>query len=123
MRDRSGWHPKTAKVFSTFPGPDMELGDLDKAAEGFNTILKRNPKETEAYLFLGNIYGMQKNMGEAHYHLGKYNQLKRRWKTAVVHLEKALPLISDPKQKEEIETMLKQVKKAAKREAQEKEAE
>jgi predicted Zn-dependent protease len=99
----------------------MELGNLDKAADGFNTILKRNPKETEVYLFLGNIYGMQENLGQAHYHLGKYHKLKGRWKTAIVHLEKARPLIADPKQKEEIETMLQQIKKAAKREELEKE--
>ena len=121
LRDRWGWHPKTAKAFFTLSRTHMELGNLDKAADGFNTILKRNPKESEIYLFLGNIYGMQENLGEAHYHLGKYHQLKGRWKTAIVHLEKALPLISDPKQKEEIETMLKQVKKTAKREAREKE--
>ena len=94
----------------------MELGNLDKAADGFNTILKRNSKEPEIYLFLGNVYGMQENIGKAHYYLGKYNQLKGRWKTAIVHLEKALPLTTDPKQKEEIETMLKRVKKIAKRE-------
>ncbi len=99
----------------------MELGSLDKAAEGFNTILKKNTTETEAYLFLGNIYGMQGNMGQAHYNLGKYYQLKGSWKTAIIHLEKAQPLITDPKQKEEIETMLKQSKKTAQRESLEKE--
>ncbi len=93
----------------------MELGNLDKAADGFNTILKRNSKEPEIYLFLGNVYGMQEKIGEAHYYLGKYNQLKGRWKTAAVHLEKALPLTTDPKQKKEIETMLKRVNKIAKR--------
>jgi len=66
---------------------------------------------------------MQGKMGEAHYHLGKYYQLKGSWKTAVVHLEKALPLVTDPKQKEDIETMLKQVKKSARRESLEKEEE
>jgi len=99
----------------------MELGNLDKANEGFNTILKRNPKETEIYRYLGNIYGMQGKTGEAHYLLGKYYKLKGRWKTASFHLEKALPLISDPKQKEEIETMLKQVGKIAKGETLKKE--
>ncbi len=101
----------------------MELGELDKAADGFNTILERNPTETETYLFLGNIYGMQGKMGEAHYYLGKYYQSKGSWKTAVVHLEKALPLITDPKQKEEIETMLKRATKTARRESLEKEVE
>ena len=101
----------------------MELGNLDKAADGFNTILKRSPKEKDIYLYLGNIYGQQENLGQAHYYLGKYHQLNGRWKTAIVHLEKALPLITDPKQKEEIEAMLKQVKKEASHEALEKEKE
>ena len=118
-----GLAPEDSEGLYYLSRTQMELGDLDKAAQGFNTIIKRNPKETEAYLFLGNIYGMQNNLGQAHYYLGKFNQLKRRWKTALVHLEKALSIISDPKQKEEVETLLKQVKKAAKREAQEKEAE
>ena len=101
----------------------MELGELDKAADGFNTILKNNSTKTETYLFLGNIYGMQGKMGEAHYFLGKYYQSKGSWKTAVVHLEKALPLITDPKQKEEIEAMLKRATKTARRESLEKEFE
>lgn len=101
----------------------MELGELDKAADGFNTIIERNPTETETYLFLGNTYGLQGNMGEAHYYLGKYYQLKGSRKTAVVHLEKALPLITDPKQKEEIETMLKRATKTARDESLEKEVE
>jgi len=99
----------------------MELGNLDKAIRGFDTILKRNPKETVVYLYLGNIYGMQEKTGEAHYFLGKYYKLKGRWKTARFHLEKASPLINDPKQKEEIETMLKQIRKITKSEALEKE--
>jgi predicted Zn-dependent protease len=99
----------------------MELGNLDKATEGFDTILKRNPKETEIYRYIGNIYGMQEKTGAAHYFLGKYYKLKGRWKTASFHLEKALPLISDPKQKEEIETMLEQVGKRAKSETGKKE--
>ena len=116
-----GLAPEDSESLFYLSRTHMELGNLDKAADGFHTILKRNPKETDIYLFLGNIYGMQENLGEAHYHLGKYNKLKGRWKTAIVHLEKALPLISDPKQKEEIESMLKQVKKTAKRVEREKE--
>ena len=64
---------------------------------------------------------MKGEMGKAHYHLGKYYLLKGSWKTAVIHLEKAQPLITEPKQKEEIETMLKQATKTARRESLEKE--
>jgi len=119
LKGSVGLAPEDSESLFYLSRTHMELGNLDKAADGFHTILKRNPKETETYLFLGNIYGMQENLGEAHYHLGKYHKLKERWKTAIVHLEKALPLVSDPKQKEEIKTMLKQVKKTAKREARE----
>ena len=116
-----GLAPEDSESLFYLSRTHMELGNLGKAADGFNTILKNNAKETEAYLFLGNIYGMQENMGEAHYYLGKYYQLKGSWKTAAFHLEKALPLITDPKQKEDIETMLKQIKKTAQRESLEKE--
>jgi predicted Zn-dependent protease len=111
-----GLAPEDSESLFYLSRTQMELGNLDNAADGFHTILKRNQKDTEVYLFLGNIYGMQENLGEAHYYLGKYHKLKGRWKTAIVHLEKALPLVSDPMQKEEIERMLKQIKKIAKRE-------
>ena len=101
----------------------MELGELDKAAEGFNTILERDPTQPDIYLFLGNIYGMQGNMGEAHYYLGKHYQLKGSWKTSVVHLVIALSLITDPSQKDESETMLKRATKTARDESLEKEVE
>ncbi len=96
---------------------DMALGNLTQAVEGLNTYLEKNPEDAEAYRLLGNTYGMQEKLGLAHYYLGKYYQMKGRWKTTKVHLQKALPLISDPKQKEEIKSILKQVKKAANREA------
>ena len=102
---------------------NMALGNLTQAVDEFKTYLNKNPKDPEVHRLLGSTYGMQEKLGMAHYHLGKYNQMKGRWKTARVHLQKALPLISDPKLKEEIETMLKKVIKAANREAREKENE
>ena len=123
LKGSVGLAPEDSESLFYLSRTHLELGNLDKAADGFHTILKKTPKESEIYLFLGNIYGMQENLGEAHYHLGKYHKLKGRWKTAIVHLEKALPLISDPKQIEEIKTMLQQVKKTAKQEAREKEEE
>ncbi len=123
LKGSVGLAPEDGESLFYLSRTHMELGELDKAAEGFNTILERDPTQPDIYLFLGNIYGMQGNMGEAHYYLGKYYQLKGSWKTSVVHLEKALPLITDPKQKEEIETMLKRATKTARRESLEKEAE
>ena len=100
---------------------NMALGNLDQSVEEFNTYIKKNPKEAEAHRLLGSTYGMQEELGLAHYHLGKYNQMKGRWKTAGIHLQKALPLVTDPKQRVEIEKMLEQVNKAANREARKKE--
>jgi predicted Zn-dependent protease len=100
---------------------NMALGNLTQAVEEFNAYIGKNPKAADAHRLLGSAYGMQDLLGMAHYHLGKYNQMIGRWKTARIHLQKARPLVSDPKQIEEIETMLKQVKKAANREAREKE--
>jgi len=114
-----GLAPRDGESLFYLSRTHMALGNLDQAAEGFRAYLKQKPKDTEVHRFLGNIYGMQEELGQAHYHLGKYNQMKGRWETAVVHLEKALPLVTDAKQKEEIEALLKKVRKAAKREARE----
>jgi len=100
---------------------NMALGNLTQAVEELNAYIEKNPKDPEAHSLLGSTYGMQENLGMAHYHLGKYNQMKGRWKTARIHLQKALPFISDPTQKEEIETMLEQVKKSSNHEVRGKE--
>jgi len=100
---------------------NMALDNLSQAVEELNTYLEKKPTEAEIHRLLGSTYGRQDRLDMAHYHLGKYNQMTGRWKTARIHLQKALPLVTDPKQKEEIESMLKQIKKATNREAREKE--
>jgi predicted Zn-dependent protease len=98
----------------------MELGQLEKAADSFHIVLQKNPKDKQIYLFLGNIYGQQEKLGDAHYYLGIYHKMNNRWKTAAIHLKKALQHINDQKKKEEIEKLLESVQKEAKREAAEK---
>jgi predicted Zn-dependent protease len=98
----------------------MELDQLEKAADIFRTLLQTDPKNKQVYLFLGNIYGQQGKLEEAHYYLGIYHKMNRRWKTAAVHLQKALEHTTDPKKKEEIEKDLEVVRKEADRELAEK---
>lgn len=98
----------------------MELNQLEKARDTFHTLLQKDPSDKETYLFLGNIYGRQEKLGEAHYYLGIYYKMNNRWKTAAVHLTKALQHTTDPKKKEELEDMLKTVQKESKRAAAEK---
>jgi predicted Zn-dependent protease len=95
----------------------MELNQLEKARDTFHTLLQKDPSDKDAYLFLGNIYGQQERLGEAHYYLGIYYKMISRWKTAAVHLNKALQYTTDPKKKEELEGMLKTVQEESKREA------
>ncbi len=98
----------------------MELDQLEKAADSFKTLLNKDPQNKETYLFLGNIYGQQEKLGDAHYYLGIYHKMNSRWKTAAIHLNKALQYTTDQKKKEEIEEVLKIVQKEAKREMAEK---
>jgi predicted Zn-dependent protease len=98
----------------------MELGQLEKAVDTFQLVLQKDQKNKQVYLFLGNIYGQQEKLAEAHYYLGIYHQMNRRWKTAIIHLNKALQHVENAQKKEEIEKILKKVKKEAKREAAEK---
>jgi predicted Zn-dependent protease len=98
----------------------MELGQLDKAVDTFRILLQKDPKDKQVYLFLGNIYGQQEKLGDAHYYLGIYHKMNNHWKTAAVHLNKALQYITDPKKKEEIEEILKSVQKELKHELAEK---
>jgi len=113
--------PQDTETLYYLARTNMASGNLAQAVVEFKSYLKENPKEAEVHRLLGSTYGMQEKLGMAHYHLGKYNQMKGRWKTARIHLKKALPFITDPKLKEEIETMLKQVNKAANRDTREKE--
>jgi uncharacterized protein HemY len=98
----------------------MELGQLEKAADTFRILLQKDPQNKQVYLFLGNIYGQQEKLGDAHYYLGIYHKMNNHWKTAAVHLNKALQYITDQKKKEEIEEILKSVQKELKNEASEK---
>jgi predicted Zn-dependent protease len=95
----------------------MELDQLQDAADAFHSLQVKDPDNKETYLFLGNIYGQQDKLGEAHYYLGIYHKMSRHWKTAAIHLNKALQYTTDPKKKEELEAMLKVVQKEIKNEA------
>jgi predicted Zn-dependent protease len=98
----------------------MELGQLEKATDIFLQIRQKHPKNKQVYLFLGNIYGQQERLGDAHYYLGIYHKMNRRWKTAAIHLNKALQYIDNQQKKKEIEEILKKVQKEVKRQAAEK---
>jgi predicted Zn-dependent protease len=99
----------------------MQLDNLEKAADVFQQIIEQDPDNAETYHFLGNVYGRQEKLGEAHYYLGIYNKMKGRWKTAEFHLKKALPKATGADRKETIEEMLKTVSKEAKKEARQRE--
>jgi predicted Zn-dependent protease len=91
----------------------IELGDYAKAVSLLEPLVERTPGYTTAYYALGEAFGRQKKMGEAHYYLGLFYWNRKDTKNAVFHLKRASELISDDKKQEKIKNMLKRFQKDA----------
>ena len=88
----------------------METGDFQGAVGSFETLMKIAPKNLSGMYHLGQAYGKQGNLEEAHYYLGIYYQRRGEFKNATFHLNRALKLTSnDNERKRAIEKSLKQV--------------
>ena len=86
-------------------GAYLELRNLSKAKKLFNTIIDKEPSlYPQAYFRLANILSLEKNAGLSHYYLGVYYSKINNYKTAVVHLNKALGTLKS-------ETDIKKTKK------------
>ncbi len=88
----------------------MEMEHFEAASAAFETILEAHPDQKQIRHFLGEAYGKQKKLGDAHYHLGLYYKDKREFENARFHLKRALPYVTDPARKTEIEKMLKTIR-------------
>ena len=73
------------------------------------TLTKTHPDYKPGFYFLGNTYGKQGKLADAHYTLGLYYTKKRDHRNAVVQFEKALEKTEDPERKKEINDLLKKV--------------
>jgi tetratricopeptide (TPR) repeat protein len=88
----------------------LGLGRPEEAALRFETIMMR-PEYTRVLFFLGEAYGKQGRLGDAHYCLGVYYIREGKLENARFHLTKAKKRITDPEKLAEIEKMLEELKK------------
>jgi len=93
-----------------------DQGRLDEALQNLQQIEKFSPSFPEIDYHLGVLLGQTKQLGMAHYHLGRYYQREHDWKTAVFHYRKARELLrGDPKKLAEIDREIKKVEKKNKK--------
>jgi predicted Zn-dependent protease len=97
----------------------MEMGRLEDARATFESVVSDYPGYDPALFYLGSVYGELGNLTDAHITLGIYYGTKNDFKTARMHLEKALAQATDPQKKSRIEDLLKDLakKEKAQREA------
>jgi hypothetical protein len=60
---------------------------------------------------LGEAYGKQGKMADAHYHLGLYHYNRQDDKSAMFHLGKALDYDIEPPRRDQVKKMLEELKK------------
>ena len=84
----------------------MELGQLDYAVENFEEVIKTKTNYNQVYYYLGEAYGKQKKLGEAHYNLGIYYYHKQDLKNTWFHLNRAIKILNDPEKRKEAKLML-----------------
>ena len=89
----------------------LELGRLEAATVSLEDLVRKDPKYTQAYYFLGEVYGKQGRMSEAHYYLGIYYHRKGQVRNAIFHLNRALNGINDSEKRRNIEDRLKVLRK------------
>lgn len=87
----------------------MELGKLDLAVEKFEEVIKTKTNYNQVYYYLGEAYGKQKKLGEAHYNLGIYYYNKQDFKNTKFHLNRAIKILNDPEKRQKAKLMLAQL--------------
>ena len=93
----------------------VELGEFKAARASFEHLMAVRPKYPRASYFLGKTYGRLGQLDQAHYFLGIYYKERGDRKNALFHLKRALTLMNDPRKKEQIETMLREIRKEKKK--------
>ena len=93
----------------------MEMGDLNGALAAFENLISLKPEYPEAAFFLGRTYGKLGTLDQAHYYLGLHYRKSGDTKNAQFHLQKALPLTKDPIRRDQIEDLLRELKKEKKK--------
>ncbi|MCK5836914.1 MAG: M48 family metalloprotease [Desulfobacula sp.] len=90
----------------------LELRHLSEARTLFNTVIKTAPTVyPKAYYHLANILSLENKKGLSHYYLGLYYAEINTYKTAIVHLNKALDKLKDDADIKKAEYLLDRLKK------------
>lgn len=106
-----GIDPADFETFYLLGRTQLELEENNQAADTLRTVLEKQPDFLQAFKYLGEAYGKQGRMGDAHYYLGRYHHDRGDMKTAAFHLRQVIKHSQDPRQKAEAEEMLLEAKK------------
>lgn len=87
----------------------MELNQLNEAIGTFTKLIKEYPDHKQAYFSLGDTYGRNRNMPNAHFYLGLYSVKTGDIRNAHFHLSRARRLIEDPAKIEAIDKALEEI--------------
>jgi predicted Zn-dependent protease len=88
----------------------LEMKKFEAAASAFETLTEKHPDYKESLYFLGEAYGKQGNLEDAHYYLGLWYKDTGDFRNADFHLRKAKTLTKDPNRQAKIDEMLKEVR-------------
>ena len=91
----------------------MELDHMADARETFENLVRDYADYAPAYFYLGESSGRLEDMFAAHYHLGRYYQLKGDLRNAGFHLNRALSMATSDIEKELVEQQLKTLPSAS----------
>ncbi len=92
-----------------FGRTQIELEQLDAAIDTFTRLIKEYPDHKQAYYSLGDAYGRNKDMPNAHYYLGLFSVQKGDYRNARFHLVRARRLLQDPAKIEAIDKALEEI--------------
>ncbi len=91
----------------------QEMGQYSEAVASFRAILVYHPRHLATHFFLGKAYSQLGQQGNACFHLGLYYYGKGQREKAKFQLEKALSMTTDATRRQEVETLLANMEKAA----------
>ena len=67
LEGSKGIEPEDFETFFLLGRTQLELGEYDQAAEALKEVLEKHPTSIQALYYLGEAYGKEGRMGDAHY--------------------------------------------------------
>ena len=111
LEGSKGIDPNDFETFFLLGRTQLELGEYTEATDALKTVLEKQPDSMRALYYLGEAYGKEGRMGDAHYYLGRYYHERGEFKTAAFHLRQVIKYSQDPHQKAEAEEMLSKARR------------